>query len=93
MKREVKIAVAGQNLTIRTDESERYVKELAEYVDGHMGELTRGQKGTTTLSIAILAALNIADEYRKLRDVHEQVTQGIDLLTGELETSLQGEVS
>ncbi len=88
MKREVKITVAGQVLTLRTDESERYLKQLADHVDAHMKELTHGQRGTTTLNIAILAALNVADEYFKLRVAAEQANASIDALAGRLESSM-----
>jgi len=88
MKREVTITVAGQALTLRTDENERYLKKLAEHVDEHMKELTRGQRGTTTLNVAILAALNVADEYFKLREAAEEANASIDALAGELESSM-----
>lgn len=88
MKREVNISVAGHALTLRTDESERYLKQLADHVDAHMKELTRGQRGTTTLNIAILAALNVADEYYKLREANEQINASLEALNGRLESSL-----
>ena len=65
MKREVRISVAGQSLTIRSDEDEGYIKTLADYVSDRMREVGHGREGTTTVNLAILAALNIADEYHR----------------------------
>ncbi len=89
MKREVRIDVAGQGLTIRSEGNEEYLKSLARYVDERIKELSRGQGGTTTLSLAILAALNIADEYHKLLDAQEAVNRRLHNLVGELEASME----
>ena len=88
MKREVRIDIAGQSLTIRSDGDEEYLKSLARYVDGRIKELSLGQGGTTTLSLAILAALNIADEYHKLLNAQETVNQRLNNLVGELEATM-----
>src|SRR5206468_1169365 len=42
-----------------------YVESLAAFVDGKMREVARETKAVDTLRVAILAALNIADEHRR----------------------------
>jgi cell division protein ZapA len=88
VRREFVIDVAGQTLTIRSDENEAYVRNLAGFVDGKVRELSRGQPGITTLSLALTAALTIADELHKLRKAQEEVDQLIQRLSGRIESSL-----
>jgi cell division protein ZapA len=92
MKRDLTIEIAGQALTIRSDEGEAYVHSLASFVDGKVRELSRGQSGVTTLSLALTAALTIADELHKLRRAQEEAAQTLERLSGRIETSL-GEMS
>ena len=91
MKRELVIEVAGQALTIRSDEDEAYVRALAAFVDAKVRDLSRGQPGTTTLSLALIAALTIADELHKLRTAQEEVEQVIQRLSTRIEAGLAHE--
>lgn len=88
MKREVRISVAGQSLTIRSDEDEGYIKTLATYVSERMREVGHGREGTTTVNLAILAALNIADEYHRLQRAHDELNLHLERLAGEIEASI-----
>ena len=65
--REIDLEIAGQRLHIRTDEDEAYMRGLARFVDEQMREVGKGQqRGIASLTIALLAALRIADEYHKV---------------------------
>jgi cell division protein ZapA len=88
MKRELTISVAGQALTIRSDEDESYVAALAAFVDGKIRDLHRGQPGVTTLSVALMAALTIADELHKLRKTQDEVEDVLRRLSGRIESGL-----
>ena len=93
MKRELMIDVAGQSLTIRSDENDAYVRSLAAFVDGKVRELSRGQPGITTLSLALTAALTIADELHKLRRTQEEVEQSLQRLSVRIEAGLGQETA
>ncbi len=88
MKSDIELRVAGQTLKIRTDEDEAYMKRLAKYVDEHMAEVSSGRKGTTTVSVALLAALKIADAYHKLEGAHGSVDATLDRLSETIEAAL-----
>ena len=66
-ERLVEVNVLNQRLLVRTDEDERYVREVVDYVNGKIGEIVKGSNMVGTLQIAIAAALNIADDYLKLK--------------------------
>lgn len=88
MMRDIPIRIAGQEIKIRSDEDEDYVRSLADYVDGKIREIARGQRGVTTLNLALTAALTIADELLKLRGADNGVDVALDALSNRIEAAL-----
>ena len=70
MKRSVTVSVANQRFQLKTDAKTAYVKQLASFVDDKIAEAKRSGKTVTTQSLALLAAMNIADELLQLRESH-----------------------
>ncbi len=67
------------------------MRRVAGYVDGKMQELLQSPKPIARSNIAVLAALNIADEYHRLKEAHESMLIKLDQLDTRLETSLTEE--
>jgi cell division protein ZapA len=65
--RVVTVEIAGQRYPIRSGLDERYVAELAAYVDRKMRAASDAAPSSDTLGLAVLVALNIADEYFRAR--------------------------
>ena len=59
----VTVEIHGQRYPIRSSLDPAYVAELAAYVDEKMRLALRESPSGDTLKVAVLAALNIADEY------------------------------
>jgi cell division protein ZapA len=59
----VTVEIAGQRYPIRSDLEERYVTELAAYVDRKMRAAADSAPASDMLGLAVLVALNIADEF------------------------------
>jgi cell division protein ZapA len=61
----IEIEIFGQKYKIRVkgEEDEKYISSLTSYVDQKMREVALKSKSVDSLKIAVLAALNIADEY------------------------------
>jgi cell division protein ZapA len=59
------VTIFGRTYRLRGDGDDGYLKELAELVDGKMREVEAATGTADTLKIAILASLNIADDYLK----------------------------
>lgn len=74
MKRSVQVEIAGQLLTIRSDEGPEYVQQLAEFVDGHLQLLSGGKRPSAQSAqrIALLVAMQIADELFREKDLHQR---------------------
>src|SRR5712692_7231614 len=68
----IKVEIYDQAYTVRSDGDPEYLKELAEYVDQRMREISSGTLTVDSRKVAILAALYIADELHQLRRMHEQ---------------------
>ena len=67
--RVVTVEIAGQRYPIRSGLDERYVAELAAYVDQKMRSASVASPESDTLGLAVLVALNIADEFFRARDL------------------------
>ena len=70
--RVVTVEIAGQRYPIRSTLDERYVAELAAYVESRMRAASDVAPASDILGLAILVALNIADELFRLRAQHSE---------------------
>jgi cell division protein ZapA len=86
--RVVHVEIHGQRYPIRSGLEATYVAELAAYVDEKMRIAARECTGGDTLKIAVLAAINIADEYFRACDQVRDGQAGLAHRAGELERML-----
>lgn len=88
--REIDLEIAGQRLHIRTDEDETYMQRLAAFVEEQMREVGKGQqRGIASMTVALLAALRIADEYHKVKDAEASVDLALAQLAEAVESCLE----
>ncbi len=72
MKRSVSVQIAGVRYSLKTDEDERWVKTIAAFVDAKMREVQKSTRTVDTQSVAVLAALQVAEElFAERRDTRE----------------------
>ena len=69
----VTVEIAGQRYPIRSGLDERYIAELAAYVDQKMRAAVTAAPESDTLGLAILVALNIADDVFRARQQQSSV--------------------
>lgn len=74
MKRSVHVEIAGQRLSIKSDEGPQYVQQLADYIDAQLGRLTQGKRASApnVQRVALLVAIQLADELFRERDLHRR---------------------
>ena len=87
-KRSVEVHIYGQKYVIRSESSEEYVREVASLVDRKMREVAQRGRSVSTLNVAVLAALNIADELLKSSRDNEELLKRIKDQTERLDTIL-----
>ncbi|HMK52342.1 MAG TPA: cell division protein ZapA [Thermodesulfobacteriota bacterium] len=80
----VEIKVFGQTYTVKTDAEEEYIKEVAKYVNDKMEEVLKKTKTVSTLNVAILTALNIADDLIKEKEKRKALLREIETKSKDL---------
>ena len=82
---EIEIFDQKYRIRVKGEEDEKYINHLTSYVDQKMREVALKSKSADTIKIAVLAALNIADEFllsqKKLDKLNEVI--------GHMETEIE----
>ncbi|MFL6236412.1 MAG: cell division protein ZapA [Thermoanaerobaculia bacterium] len=87
------VEIFGEVYSVRGSDDNGYLQELASLVDRKMREVAERVKGDTA-RIAILAALNLADELFQIQNRQEgervEIREKVAALTEELTHALEG---
>ena len=75
--RSIRVSIFGKDYNIKNVSSEEYVRTLAAHVDSVMHEVAAKMGSLSSGRVAILAALNIADEVYKQRQGFREFTDGL----------------
>lgn len=67
MKKTMEVSVMGHKFMVKSESDDDYVVRVAEFVDQKINEVIQNTKSVASLNVAILAAMNIADEYFRFR--------------------------
>jgi cell division protein ZapA len=73
LKKRFEVRILGQELSVMSDSGDEHVADVIRYVSEKVEEAGKVTGSKNALNIAILAALNIADEYLRIRGVKENV--------------------
>jgi cell division protein ZapA len=77
MKSPVVVTIGGHRFTLRSDEDERLVREMAAHVDKHLRDLQKQTRTADTQSLAILTALQITEELWEERRQHAELKRRV----------------
>ena len=69
----IRVEIYDQAYHIRGELEEKYVHELARFVDRKMRDVAEATRTVDSLRVAVLAALNVADELHALRQRQQEV--------------------
>lgn len=69
----VTVKINGVEYNLKGKENEKYLLAVAEYVDGKFREISANNNKLSTTAVAVLSALNIADEYFKCELNNEEL--------------------
>lgn len=73
MKKRYKIKILEQELSVLSDAEEEQVANVVRFVNEKMEEVLQDRNDLKTLDVAILAALNISEDFLKFKEVHNEV--------------------
>jgi cell division protein ZapA len=85
----VRTEIFGSAYNIQGDADPEYIYELADYVNEKMNNVSQAMSSSDPLQIAILAALNIADEYFQLKNIDSRTVNDIEKKTNALISMLE----
>ena len=86
--RVVSVEIQGQRYPVRSTLDPEYVVRLAAYVDERVRAAADSTPGVDTVRVLVLAALNIADELYRCRQVNQTRDGQLAERAGELERLL-----
>jgi cell division protein ZapA len=87
-ERVVRVEICGQRYAIRSSLDERYVQELAAYVADKMRAASDAAPNSDILRLAMLTALNLADEVFRCRDGERRRTTEVSERAAAIEQML-----
>ena len=73
MKKRFEVRILGQELSVVSDSGDEHVANVIRFVSDKVEEAGKAAGSKNALNIAILAALNIADEYLRMMGVKENI--------------------
>jgi cell division protein ZapA len=71
----IRVEIYDQEYFMRGELDPEYIRKLAAYLDTKMRSIAERTHTVDSLRVAVLAALNIADEYHQVRGKYEAATQ------------------
>jgi cell division protein ZapA len=80
----VEIKVFGQTFTVKTDSEESHILEVAQYVNDKIEEILKKTRTVSSLNVAILAALNVADDLLKERERRKALLREVGMKSRDL---------
>ncbi len=87
MKKSYEVNIFNHKFSLKTEEDERYVQRVADFLNRKLFEVQEKTKSVSSLNIALLAALNIADELFKIKV--EKKGKHVDRAKGKIKEIMQ----
>jgi len=86
----VNVEIMGQQLTVASDGGDEWARTLAAAVDEKIRAIRASSQTVNLINIAILAALNFAEELERLRREHAELLNHLKILSHRLSEAIEG---
>ena len=84
-RNKVIIRIAGKDYTVVGVEAEEYIQKIGLYIDKKMNEIMRVSSKLSTSMVAVLTAVNVADDFFKVSESVARQKNELDKLHEELQ--------
>jgi len=84
----VNVEIMGQQLIVASDDGDEWARTLAAAVDQKIRAIRASSQTVNSVNLAILAALNFADELERLRRNHAELLSHLQLLNRRLSEAI-----
>jgi cell division protein ZapA len=91
-ERLIEIKVFGQTYTVKTDADEDHIQAVAQYVNEKIEEVLKKTKSVSSLNVAILTALNIADDLLREKERRRALLHEIEMKSRDLTERIDTEI-
>ncbi|OEF95618.1 cell division protein ZapA [Desulfuribacillus alkaliarsenatis] len=81
-KNKITIEIFGQHYTLKGTASSNHMRLVAGYVDDKMNQLSESNPRLDGRKVAVLTAVNIADEYFRLKEEYDELLKLIEKQEG-----------
>jgi cell division protein ZapA len=78
MKKVIRVEILGREYAVKSDEGEERVKKIAQYVNQKIKDISESTQTVSTMNAAILAAMNIANEYFQILEEKKNYRQDFE---------------
>lgn len=76
----VKVEIMGQEYVLKGSESPEYIEMLASFVSDKMQQVYRHRPSYGPTKVAVLVALQLADDLNKLREDYDKIIEELRVL-------------
>ena len=84
-KNKTTVSIFGTEYVMVAEKSEEYIYDLAAKVDEAMKEIARSNSRYNPTMVAVLTALNLADELQKSQDELAETAEKLENIQGEMQ--------
>ncbi len=84
MKKRYEIKILGRELAVLSDAEDEQVANVVRFVNEKMEDIMQSNDELRTVDVAILAALNISEDYLKLKGVNQDLCDQLELRSEKL---------
>ncbi|MGI5922272.1 MAG: cell division protein ZapA [Syntrophomonadaceae bacterium] len=74
----VTVSIFNEEYIVKGDENPEYIQMLAAYIDRRMRMIQQRNPNLTNTKIAVLTAINLADELNKLQEDYDQLVKALE---------------
>jgi len=84
----IRVTIYDQEYNMKGQLDPEYIEKLARYLDSKMRSIAGRTRTVDSLRVAVLAGLNIADEYHQLKAKYDNTTKEVNQKVGEYNEAL-----
>ena len=79
----IRVMIYDQEYNMKGDLDPEYIEKLARFLDGKMRSIAARSRTVDSLRVAVLAGLNLADEYHQLKTKYDATHKEVGEKVGE----------
>lgn len=86
VRNKVELRIGGKDYTVVGAEPEEHIQRVGHYIDRKMCEIMKVNSKLSTSMVAVLTAINVADDFFKLRDSELSLKKELKRLHDQVES-------